>query len=177
MRWFVDGYNVIRRSPELHSVEGRGLDAAREALLGWLSAAAQTSGDRFIAVFDGAGAGGHGLPRAGVEVLFSSARESADQVLARRVRAGDTLVSSDREVRQAAAQAGATAVSADQFLAAFERMARRAGGELEPAVDAGDGGEVDDSRRGTRKKGNPRRRSKKDRAVNRALGRLRPPRP
>ena len=33
MRWLIDGYNVIRRDPELHAHEAAGLEAGRAALV------------------------------------------------------------------------------------------------------------------------------------------------
>ena len=79
----------------------------------------------------------------------------------------------DREVRRAAERAGATVVTTDQFLARLDQ-ARRLPPEA-PAdlpVDLKEGDEEEPSR-GPRK-GNPRRLSKKDRATQRALGRLGP---
>ena len=127
-------------------------------------------------VFDGAGGGGAaGL--AGVRVVFSSARETADRVLARMAAAqGGAVVSSDREVLRAASRAGAVAITAEAFLARLERCRRRAGRAGTKRARP----ETVTSRRPARrpKKGNPRRLGKKARAAARALGRLgaRPPR-
>src|SRR2546422_11631201 len=88
MRWLIDGYNVIRRSPELSSREMVSLEAGRQALCDLLSATARASGDAFTVVFDGAGTGGTASGGPGVSVIFSSARESADRVLMRLARAG-----------------------------------------------------------------------------------------
>ena len=167
MRWLVDGYNVIRRSPELADEERVSLDAGRQALCRLLANVARVSGDEFTVVFDGSGGGGAAAGRADVRVLFSSARESADRVLARLAAGGGAVVSNDRQVRGTAARAGAIAVSTDDFLT---RLAR-----ARPAPPAGsaapDKDEEDDRPRGPRK-GNPRRLSKKARAAARALGRL-----
>src|SRR2546430_8327123 len=78
MRWLIDGYNVIRRSPELSSREMVSLEEGRQALCELLSATARASGDAFTVVFDGAGAGGTGSGRVGVTVVFSSARRSEE---------------------------------------------------------------------------------------------------
>ena len=170
MRWLVDGYNVIRRAPDLAALERQGLEAARRALCQRLARVAQGSGDTFVVVFDGAGAGGSGLGPAGVRVLFSSARESADRVIARMARDGGAVVSSDRAVRAAAGRVGATAVTAEDFLATLERVEARVSAETSDPVDKDETDE--DTPRGPRR-GNPRRLSKKDRAKARALGRLR----
>src|SRR6266568_4621016 len=117
MRWLIDGYNVIRRSPEMVSLE-----EGRQALCELLSATARASGDAFTVVFDGAGAGGTGSGRGGVTVVFSSARENADRVLIRLARQGGAVVSNDREVRQSVARAGAVVVTTDEFLARLGRQ-------------------------------------------------------
>jgi len=171
MRWLIDGYNVIRRAPELASRERESLEAGRHALCSLLSAVARASGDTFTVVFDGIDAGGTAGAGASVAVIFSSARESADHVLARMARTGGAVVSNDREVRRAAERAGAVVVTTDQFLARLDE-ARRPLGEMTTSPDPeSEKDEDDDPRRETRK-GNPRRLSKKDRAANRALGRL-----
>ncbi|HET7877111.1 MAG TPA: NYN domain-containing protein [Methylomirabilota bacterium] len=171
MRWLVDGYNVIRRSSELAARERESLERGRRALIGLLSASARDQRDQFTVVFDGAGPGGSGLGAARVRVLFSSARGSADALLAQLARPGDAVVSSDRAVQAAARRAGAVAVSADDFLA---RLSARPAGA--PTAEA-DKDEEQEPARGP-KKGNPRRLGKRERARQRALGRLgRPPGP
>jgi len=182
MRWLVDGYNAIRRWPELAAAESRGLEAGREALCALLSRAAGASGDQFTVVFDGAQAGGMGRGGPAVRVVFSSARESADRVIARMAADAGAVVSNDREVQRASARAGAVVVSVDEFLARIERLARHGtaaapGGLVETGhgdAERGgeDGDEPEDAPRGP-KKGNPRKLSKKRRAAERALGRLR----
>jgi len=111
---------------------------------------------------------------AGVRIVFSSARESADRVLARMAGShGGAVVSSDREVRRAAARAGAIAITAEEFLARLEALPKSFesdGMEVEASVDR-DQGEAE-SGRGRSKKGNPHRLGKKRRAAARALGRL-----
>lgn len=169
MRWLIDGYNVIRRSPELSSRERESLEAGRRALCDLLSATARASGDAFTVVFDGAGAGGAGSGGPGVHVVFSSARENADRVLMRLAREGGAVVSNDREVRQSVARAGAVVVTTDEFLARLGAQGRA------PAADLPDANlkDEEDTPRGPRK-GNPRRLGKKARAARRALGRLGP---
>lgn len=162
MRWLVDGYNVIRRDPGLASRENESLRAGREALCRLLSTLARRSGDQFTIVFDGDRGGGSMGGGAGVRVIFSSARERADQVLARMASRGVAVVSNDREVRQAASRAGATAVTSDEFLAQLRR----------PAQPRPEEKDEEDERPTVKKKGNPRRLPKKARAAARALRRL-----
>jgi predicted RNA-binding protein with PIN domain len=160
MRWLIDGYNVIRRDPELAQHEARGLEDGRAALLRLVAGAARTSGDPFTVVFDGARRGG-GAPAGGqVQVMFSRPPETADDVLRRlasELRSGAVVVSSDRAVRDAAERAGAAAVTAEQFVA---------------AVTPGEDDDPDDDPPPPRG-GNPRRPSRAARAAQRVLGRLR----
>jgi hypothetical protein len=172
MRWLVDGYNVIRRSPEMAARERESLEAGRLALCRALAGAARASGDEFTVVFDGTQARGPASAGWGVRIVFSSARETADRVLARMAQGGVAVVSNDREVKRAAQRAGAIAIGADDFLTRLERLSRTS-----DAVDEPEGAkeeEDEDRATGAPKKGNPRRLSKKRRAQARALGRLRP---
>jgi len=165
LHWLVDGYNVIRRGPELAAREQESLEAGRQALCRLLSNAARVSGDRFTVVFDGNQRGGRFSAGPGTHAIFSSARETADQVLARMATAGVAVVSNDREVRQAAARARAIVITADEFLARLERAGRVRGSDKDDKDD-------EEADRPPSKKGNPRRLSKKDRLAARALGRL-----
>jgi predicted RNA-binding protein with PIN domain len=168
MRWLVDGYNVIRRSPDLAPEERLSLEAGRQALCRLLAVVAQASGDQFTVVFDGSGAGSASSGGPGVRVLFSSARERADQVLGRLAAQGGAVVSNDREVRRAAQQAGAISISTDDFLARVTPVHPMA-----PRAETMDKDEEEEPSRRP-KKGNPHRLSKKDRAASRALNRLGP---
>ena len=163
MHWLVDGYNVIRRDPALAEREREGLEAGRQALCRLLSNAARGSGDRFTVVFDGSREGGSFAGGPGVHAIFSSARETADHVLARMATAGAAVVSNDREVRRAAARGRAIAITTDEFLSRLQRAGR---------VRGSDKNDDDEAGRPQPKKGNPRRLSKKDRRAARALGRL-----
>jgi predicted RNA-binding protein with PIN domain len=169
MHWLVDGYNVIRRDPELSSRERESLQAGREALLRLLAPVARRTGDRFTVVFDGSGAGFPPASNLGaVQAVFSRRGESADQLLARlaaRAGGGTSVVSSDREVRQAAARADAIPVTAEDFLS---RLARRS------TPTGGHGKDEDEEAPSRPRKGNPRRPKKRERQARRALDRLGP---
>lgn len=94
-----------------------------------------------------------------VRVLYSKAPESADHMLARLATGGTAVVSNDLEVRRSAARAGATVITADEFLARLlAPPPPEKDEEDEPVVRP--------------KKGNPRRPPKKARAAARALRRL-----
>jgi predicted RNA-binding protein with PIN domain len=171
VRWLVDGYNVIRRDPDLRGAEEAGLEPARRALLRLVIEASRRSGDPFTVIFDGAPAQPSATPGTAprVEVLFSRPPESADDVLIRlaaRLREAAVVVTSDRTVQHAAERAGAVVVGSSAFVAAV-----RATGSPE---DTGTDEEDDDEP--APKRGNPRRRSREARAAARVLGRLgRPP--
>jgi predicted RNA-binding protein with PIN domain len=160
---------VIRRDPDLAGVEAAGLPAGRAALLRLVAGAAQTSGDTFTVVFDGApgfgeGAGGR------VENIYTRPPEKADDAivaLARRFAADAIVVSSDRAVSDGARRAGATAVSAERFLAAIA-----ARDDAAPDQE-----EDDDDAPARTKRGNPRRASAEERAARRVLRRLSGSRP
>jgi predicted RNA-binding protein with PIN domain len=179
MHWMIDGYNVIRRDPALASQEAVSLETGRAALCRLLARTARASGEKFTVVFDGAGGGGAGSGGAAVSVVFSSARETADRVLARLAVKGGAVVSNDREVRRAAERAGAIAVTTDQFLARLEGLAGPgasggAGDEATSPHMKDDENETEDRARPP--KGNPRRLPRRRRAASRALGRLGKPR-
>src|SRR2546425_6514304 len=158
MRWLVDGYNVIRRDPDLRAHEAESLEAGRTALLRLVARAARAGGDRFTVVFDGAPAS-RPAPAAGqLEVIFSRPPEKADDVLvrlARQLGAGSAVVTSDRAVRDAAGRAGCAVIGAEQFL---------------ETVSAGPGPPTATSP--PRKNRKPRRPSKDARPAERPLRRL-----
>jgi predicted RNA-binding protein with PIN domain len=161
MRWLIDGYNVIRRDPELHDREVVSLEAGRSALLALLSRVASRVSDTFTVVFDGARRT-DGAPSSGrVQVTFSRPPETADDVLRRlagSLREGAVVVTSDRTVQDSARRGGSVAVSAEAFLRAV------AG----PTED-----DVDDDDTPAERRGPSRRPSRAARDAERVLQRLR----
>ncbi len=187
MRWLIDGYNVIRRDPDLRGREQESLEAGRTALLRLLAAEAPRSRDDFTVVFDGARRAGGGPAGGRLQVLFSRPPLTADDELmrlARRHGAGAIVVTSDRKIQDAARRAGCPVVSSEAFLRGLSdgaeplrsssRPPPTPGGPGDPApTDPGTKDEGEDRPRD--KRGNPRRLSKKARAAARALRRLRRP--
>jgi len=162
MRWLIDGYNVIRRDPDLRAHEAEGLEAGRAALLRLVARAARESGDEFSVVFDGARVTGPPPSPGRVRVVFSRPPRTADDELIRLARehgAGAVVVSSDRKIQDAARRARCPVLSAEDFL---HRLEGASGPSREDAEE-----------RPRDKRGNPRRLSKKARAAQRALRRLR----
>jgi len=169
MRWLVDGYNVIRRDPELQAREAESLEAGRRALLHLIARARRAMQDEFTVVFDGARISG-AAPTAGrIRVVFSRPPLTADDEimrLARQLRSGAVVVSSDRKIQDAARRAGSAVLTAEQFLEALEVPERSADPHMKDDSDGEPPRE---------KRGNPRRLSKKARRAQKALGRLRQP--
>ncbi|OLE39462.1 MAG: hypothetical protein AUG00_02010 [Candidatus Rokubacteria bacterium 13_1_20CM_2_70_7] len=169
MRWLIDGYNVIRRDPDLRASEAQGLEAGRKALLSLIAGIARRSADRFTVVFDGAPIPGPATAGGQLEVIFSRPPQKADDILvalARQEGDGAVVVTSDRAIQDAAHRARCAVLGVDEFLA----------GLMAPGEEAGRGekdGE-DEEARAQPKRGNPRRLSKEARAAQRALRRLRP---
>ncbi len=172
MRWLVDGYNVIRRSPELKAREAESLEGGRRALLHLIARARRALQDEFTIVFDGARLSGGTPPVAGrIRVVFSRPPLTADDDLmrlARQLRNGAIVVSSDRKVQDAARRAGSAVLTAEQFLEALDVPET-------PGADRPDMKDASEDEPAREKRGNPRRLSKKAKQAQRALGRLRQP--
>jgi predicted RNA-binding protein with PIN domain len=167
VRWVLDGYNVIRRDPDLRAREAESLEAGRAALLRLVARLASDSSDTFTVVFDGArrvaGAPGGGR----VEVVFSRPPETADDVVRRLavgLREGGVVVTSDRALQTAARRSGAVSVTAEAFLEAV--AARFEASEVMK-------GKADDDDEAPPLHGPRRRPSREARAAERVLRRLR----
>ncbi len=114
----VDGYNVTKTGyPTMP------LDKQRLRLLGGLAGLAAQSGAEVTCVFDGAELAAPVLlaPPRGVRVLFSKPGQTADELIRQLVRAEPAgravvVVSSDREVADGCAAAGARPVSSALLL-------------------------------------------------------------
>jgi hypothetical protein len=180
MRWLIDGYNVIRRDPDLRAREAASLEAGRRGLVHLVAALARGSRDEFVVVFDGARRAD--TPPAGgrVSVVFSRPPETADDVLIRlagRWRDGAVVVTSDRTIEHAARRVRCGVIDAATFAlrARAATGARPGPGAPSGAVDAAEPHDKDDDAdRPVSRSGNPRRPSKKARAATRALRRLPP---
>ena len=192
VRWLIDGYNVIRREPDLRAREAESLEAGRRALLHLLARAHRDPRDEFTVVFDGARVAGGSPSHGRIRTIFSRPPHTADDELirlARQWQSGAVIVSSDRRIQDAARRAGAAALTAEQFLgvivAGSERPTWSEGGlsQERRGSDSADNPfdprevwakpELPETPR--EKRGNPRKLSKKARREKRALGRLRQP--
>ena len=117
----IDGYNLIRQSPELAALDRQDLQMGRDALVDLLAAYKKVKAHKITVVFDGSDDTRllDGRDRAkGIAIRYSGGGDSADDVIkrmARRERSKAMVVSSDREVMLAAEAAGATAIESPAF--------------------------------------------------------------
>ena len=164
MHMLIDGYNFIGRQKGLRG----DLEAKRKKLIADLSRYHQVKGYPITVVFDGWREGWeveHEERVGGISVIYSRRGEQADAVIARLARemgSACVVVTSDREVQNAASVCGSTAIFSGEFEARLNTVL--SGGDL-PGAGGKDNEEEDlaDSPQFGAKKGNPFRRSKKER--------------
>lgn len=168
----VDGYNLIAALWGMGN-DGPTLERQRDQLVETLSRYKAARGHEMEVVFDGWKGGdplGSRTRDRGVEVVFSPKGVTADEVIRDTVRESEReilVVSSDKKVQGWADTYGGKAVNSRTFIARLiETDAERA----VPEEDRDDYGDVWEG--GTKKRGNPKRKSKKERAIERKLGKL-----
>lgn len=173
MKLLIDGYNVIPAIPELGRALRADLEAGREAFLKLLGEYRRTSKEKLdiTVIFDGQrGMGGEGADRPGnkrvhgVGVRFSRG-EIADDLIVRLMKdefSGATLVTSDRELRDRAEPLAGALIRSGEFAGLIMTMAADGGVEMEERP----------KKTTTKKKGNPRKLSKKEREYRRSLDKL-----
>jgi len=160
----IDGYNLIRQSKTLSAVDQLDLQLGREALLDRLSAYKRVKKHKITVVFDGSNAPSFSDERdlfKGLSIRFSRAGELADAVIKRmaaRERERALIVSSDRDIIDAASAAGAATIGSHEF---EERIS------LAIYAESNGFGTDEEDRAGwvptTKKRGPSRRRSKRER--------------
>ena len=118
----IDGYNLIRQSPELLRHEKKELENGRAMLLLKLIAYQRIKHHAITVVFDGWAEGDIFDCRGkegGIEIIFSRRGEKADEVIKRLAvqKKGEiTVVTSDRDLGYSCALEGCTVVSSPEFL-------------------------------------------------------------
>lgn len=170
----IDGYNLIRHSPDLQALDALDLEAARDALAELLTRYKRLRGHRITVVYDGLE--GRSLAETkgrtrGVRVIYSRRGERADDVirrLASKRAAGTIVVTSDRELARSVEAVGADVVDSPEFEARLAQATLYAEKGMDPEGDV----ETGPDRAGTKKKGPSRRTSKKERRKSRRLERL-----
>ncbi len=128
IRILVDGYSLLHNWPELASGQPRHSERARNELVHVLTRYHDATGTPVTIFFDGAGAPA-GAPKcetdAAVEVLFSRAGQTADQMIERaayRFNAhGETLVvTDDRAERDVVSGMGGSVAGCANFIRMIE---------------------------------------------------------
>jgi predicted RNA-binding protein with PIN domain len=139
----IDGYNLIRQSKSLRLLDRQNMQSGREALVDMLAAYKKLKPYRITIVFDGAHALYPALPRdriKGISLVFSRSGESADTVIKRmagKEKEKALVVSSDRDVAQAAASYGAATIGTEEFEDKIAMAMRRENGEVDDKDQGG----------------------------------------
>ncbi|MEW6517424.1 MAG: NYN domain-containing protein [candidate division FCPU426 bacterium] len=164
----VDGFNVIRRDPELSRIERANFLGAQETLIRHLARYRRGTAHRITVVFDGAGGDRpfrQRSQREGIEVVFSARGESADDVILGMTQAasghqsGWVVVTADRSLAMACRTRQVGILPPEQLL----RITRDSRG-VPASPEFWHGKREENGWVGhTRKKGNPRRASKQQR--------------
>jgi len=124
LRILVDGYSLLHNWPELASGHPRHSERARKELIQMLTRYHDTTGTPVTIFFDGAGAPA-GTPQpemdSAVEVLFSRAGQTADQMIERAAHRfhahGETLVvTDDHAERDVVSGMGGSVASCANFI-------------------------------------------------------------
>ena len=156
----IDGYNLI-------GVHHKDLEKEREILINSLIEYKRGKGHDITVVFDGWKTGEARESRyvtGGIRVIYSRIGEKADSVI-KRIISSDRrewiVVTSDREIADHAWASGSVPLPADDFLKATERR-------TSAFLPEDNEEEYNEPRR----KGNPRKPSKKEKALKRALSKL-----
>lgn len=167
----IDGYNLIRQSQTFSMIDLQDIQLGREALIDALAEYRKVKRHRITVVFDGTSAVGLGRHRdcaKGVEIHFSRSGETADAVIkkmASREREQALVVSSDRDVVNFSASAGAATISSPEF---ENKLALNTPMHMSLPEDNDDAGWIPT----TKKKGPSRRQSKKERRLRRKISKL-----
>ncbi len=124
--YYIDGYNVIHHSRTLKPLAMQHFEAARDALVEQVARFCTTTGNKAVVVFDGRSSSQFPQtqfpPIAGLEIKYSSGRQSADAFIERQVyttlnRREIVVVSADRGIRNLCGILGAVVMGPDNFLA------------------------------------------------------------
>ena len=160
----IDGYNLI-------GIDHTNLEAERRQLIELLIKYRKKKGHSVTVVFDGWKGGSRtesSSVRGGVNIIYSRLGEKADSVIKKIIstdRREWIVVSSDREIAAHAWSTGSVPVASGRFI----DLIVKSKGHCQEADEAEDD---EDYGINISRKGNPGRLSKKERAIQRALGKL-----
>lgn len=142
--YYIDGYNVLHKSSMLRPLAVKDFETARDALIEKVAMFCVGSGKRAIIVFDGRGqhqpqSAPPPLGAAGLEILYSPAKTSADAVIERMVYKSNhrlelVVVSNDRGLRDVCRGMGALVMEADNFLATVHETKQHVTGVMQKTL-------------------------------------------
>lgn len=162
----IDGYNLIRNSAALRDLDRQDIQLGRDALVNMLAAYKKIKPHKITVVFDGINAPPFSSRRdasKGIQIIFSRSGQTADSVIkqmARKEKEKAVVVSSDRQVADAAFASGSATMPVPEF---EDKLLMAEYAALKGVEDEGGRGWIPT----TRKKG-PSRRLSKSKRRNRA---------
>lgn len=124
----IDGYNLIRRSETLSAIDARNLERGRSALLHRLVNYREQKGHAITVVFDATHSTHVEMEKervGDIEVLYSAQGKTADEMLIRIARHFGPriiMVTSDREILNAAKGASCGCLTSDEFLVKLKKV-------------------------------------------------------
>ncbi len=130
MHWLIDGHNLIGAMPGLNLSDAHDEDK----LLEYLRRYRARSGHKLTVIFD-AGIAYHPVTKqksGGITVQFAPRGKTADQVIIRRLRTVKNpqavkVVTSDRQIQQAAGEQRVRVVSAQEFAVLLQQSPQNRG--------------------------------------------------
>ena len=167
MHLIIDGYNLIYAGRLLPSATSHDLERERDHLVDQLSSYRQTRPYQITVVFDGWRGGWAAEKRErkkGIELIFSSLGEKADEVIKRLIKEkgpGAIVITSDRDIARFAERIAVSVIPSDQFRERMEMSADKFGENFEEGKEAG-----------VKQKGPSRTLSKKEKRARAALKKL-----
>lgn len=120
MKIIIDGYNFIRQT-DLRRFENVSLENGRKELIRRLAIYKRAKAHKITVVFDGVMGGSFSEERdrsAGIGIVYSRTGQTADDVIKRMARDSSekiTVVTSDRDIADAAVRSGCNAISSLAF--------------------------------------------------------------
>ena len=167
----IDGYNLLKQSPELCELERIDIELARNHLIKMLSAYKRVKSLKIALIFDGWKSGGlsqNSYMERGIKVVFSKLGQTADDVIKNMARDSGkemVIVTNDLDIKQFVEKTGSVVISSNDFLMKIEMAQYFEIKGIEEEVDY-------DTKITTKKKGNPKKRPKSERKKNRKLKKL-----
>ena len=117
----IDGYNLIKQSPELSRLDRIDMEKGRDELISRLSYYKKIKKHKITVVFDGCKGGGLKQERTknkGISIIFSKKGEEADDVIKSTVEAMRekmVVVTSDREIVAFSEKRGTAVIPSGEF--------------------------------------------------------------